>query len=129
MGHKGQRRLAWLACMAAYVAMMGAAQAQYSDYPTSKSIRMSRGQHGYFDVGPGETQPIVNIKEPEVYRICIEGEKATVVADGNSVPLDHGDCYDVEAKDIKIQNKGGDEETEGTYHRRWRRGGPPDQRY
>ncbi len=125
MRGNGRGWLPWLASLAIIVVTIGAAQAQYSDYPTSKSMRMSGGQHGYFDVGPGETQPIVNIKEPEVYRICIEGEKATVVADGNAVPLDHGDCYDVEAKDIKIENKGGDDETEGTYHRRWRRGGPP----
>ena len=111
----------------------GSAWAQ-SDYPTTAGLKASRhsggkGTHGYFDVGPGQTQPIVNVKEPEVYRVCIQGEKATVVADGNAVQLDHGDCYDVEAKDIKIEKKGGQDETEGTFHRRGRRGGPPDQRY
>ena len=114
------------ACLGAVIGLAlaaGSAWAQ-ADYPSGAGIRAQ--QDGYFDLMPGQNQPIARTGRPEVYRVCIIGKRSKVVADGTVFDLDHGDCIDVEASDLTVQSDDGEGETEGTY-RRLRRRGPPNQ--
>ena len=89
-----------------------------SEYPSSFGIRAGVGSYGTFDVGAGETQPIVDMDEPTPYRVCIVGKRATVITEkGETTGLDHGDCYDVESKSIDIRNDSGDDDIHGIYRR------------
>ena len=100
------------------VASMGGNASAQSDYPSSFGIRAGTGAYGTFDVGAGETQPIVDMDESTPYRVCIVGKGATVITEGGEATgLDHGDCYDVQSKSIDIRNDSGDDDVHGIYQR------------
>ena len=66
-----------------------------ADYPTSAGLRAGIGAYGTFDVDGGQTHSIADLKEGDVYRVCILGKGGKLIVDSTKeVPLDNGDCHD-----------------------------------
>lgn len=116
-------RISMFGCLLAGLLLALPAAAQ--QYPSSAEMRAGRG-HSYqapaFDLQPGQTQTIVSINEAETYAVCLVGKNATVIADGKNFPLDHRDCIEVTASEIKVQSDDQPGETEGTFYRSRGRG-------
>lgn len=117
----GARSLSTLALAALFGAALisQTAVAQQSLYPTGAQLRMGDGTSAYgtFDVDPGQTQTISSLKSPAVHRVCIIAGRATLVADDQSHDLDRGDCIDVEAANVQVQNSQDSGEIVGTHIR------------
>ncbi len=115
------RRIIWIGCASVMLVVSGTALAQMSEYPTTRSHRMGHS-HGYgylgqgtFDAEPGKKQGFADVDEPKTYRICIVGAHGKLIVDGESFPMDHGDCRDVTGKSLSFVNDSKDVETHGSY--------------
>lgn len=95
------------------------AEAQ-DDYPSGRNLRKGRGlgpTHGYgsYDIESGQKQTLSHRKSEVVHRICVTGDNIKVIADGKVFELDSGDCIDVEAKEVEIENPPQGGEAAGTF--------------
>ena len=115
------RRIISMGCASVMLVVSGPALAQTSDYPTSTSRKLGYS-HGYgflgkgaFDAEPGKKQGFADVDEPKIYRVCIVGAHGRLIVDGQSFPMDHGDCHDVSGKSLSFMNDSKDVETHGSY--------------
>ncbi len=95
------------------------AEAQ-DDFPSGKNLRKGRGHgptHGYgsYDIESGQKQTLSHRKSDVVHRICVQGDNVEVIADGKVFKLDSGDCIDVEASVVEVENPPEGGEAAGTY--------------
>lgn len=91
-----------------------------SEYPSGLNLRKGMGQggtsaYGSFDLNAGQKQTISNLKGDRLHRICISGSSINVMANGNVFAIDSGDCIDIEASSIEVENPTGGGEAVGTY--------------
>ena len=91
-----------------------------SEFPSGVNLRQGMGQggtsaYGSFDLNAGQKQTISNLKGDRLHRICISGSSINVMANNNVFPLDSGDCIDVEANEVVVENPSDSGEAVGTY--------------
>ncbi len=91
-----------------------------SEYPSGFNLRKGMGQggtsaYGSFDLNAGQKQTISNLKGDRLHRICISGSSINVMANGNVFAIDSGDCIDIEASSVEVENPSGGGEAIGTY--------------
>ena len=108
-----------VASLAALAVSAPAVLAQ-SDYPSGFNLRKGMGQggtsaYGSFDLNAGEKQTISSLKGDRLHRICISGSSINVMANGNVFAIDSGDCIDIEASSVEVENPSGGGEAIGTY--------------
>lgn len=83
-----------------------------TDFPSGAAFRAGQGTHGSFDANAKETASIADLKEGNVYRVCLVGGSGKLVVDGKEVPMDRGDCHDHYGKKFDFS---ADAETNGFY--------------
>lgn len=66
----------------------------------------SQTNMGKFSVQGNQTATVADLKNPELYKICVEHnsrKNAEVIYDGRTVDLNAGNCLDVEAANIQVK--------------------------
>lgn len=108
--------LSKIACGGIVVSILlvpGVSSAQ-SDFPSSAAFRAGMGTTGAFDVSGGQSHSIAELKDGDLYRICIVGNSGTLRVDGRETPMDNGDCHDAFGKSFSFSANPG-AETNGFY--------------
>lgn len=108
-----------VASVAALAVSVPAVLAQ-NEYPSGVNLRKGMGlgatdAYGSFDLESGQKQTLTSLKGDRVNRICIFGSSINVMADGSVYEIDSGDCIDIEASSIEVENPAGGGEAVGTY--------------
>ncbi len=112
--------LTFVVASAAALAISAPAVLAQSDYPSGLNLRKGMGQgasdaYGSFDLNSGQKQTLSSLKGDRIHRICITGSSINVMANGNVFAVDSGDCIDVEASTVEVENPAGGGEAVGTY--------------
>jgi|GEM_PF-4186523 len=110
-----------VSCMAlmglGFLADIALAQSDYPMNPRHRRIFQNMDM-GSFDVEPGKSQTIVDIDEPETYRVCWTGALGQFEVDGERHVMDRGDCFDVTGKRMTVHGGSeGSSEGHGIYER------------
>lgn len=117
-------RLISVACGGLVVSALlfpGVSMAQ-SDFPSSAGFRAGLGTHGVFDVSGGQSHSIAELKDGDLYRVCIVGNSGRLVVDGRETVMDNGDCHDAFGKSFSFSaDQGGETNGFYTHPRRHRR--------
>ena len=85
-----------------------------AEYPTGAAHRAGIGAYGTFDVDGGQFHTFADLKEGDVYRVCILGKGGKLIVDSKEVRLDSGDCHDAFGLKFDFRADGGGE-TNGYY--------------
>ena len=115
-----RKAMTLLVASVAALAVSAPAVLAQSEYPSGFNLRKGMGQggtsaYGSFDLNAGQKQTISNLKGDRLHRICISGSSINVMANGNVFAIDSGDCIDIEASSVEVENPSGGGEAIGTY--------------
>lgn len=115
-----RKAMTLLVASVAALAVSAPAVLAQSEYPSGFNLRKGMGQggtsaYGSFDLNAGQKQTISNLKGDRLHRICISGSSINVMANGNVFAIDSGDCIDIEASSVEVENPSGGGEAIGIY--------------
>lgn len=115
-----RRTLALVVASVAALAVSAPAVLAQSEYPSGTNLRQGAGlgghnAYGSFDLDAGQKQTLSSLKGDRIHRICVAGSSINVMANGNVFLIDSGDCMDVEADEVVVENPPGGGEATGTY--------------
>ena len=115
-----RKTLTLMVASVAALAVSAPAVLAQSEYPSGIGLRQGAGlgahnAYGSFDLDSGQKQTLSSLKGDRIHRICIAGSSVNVMANGDVFAVDSGDCIDIEASSVEVENPAGGGEATGTY--------------